>query len=174
MARAHTITAAAASKARWEAHHADPGKWFWKRVKLGNSCDCWPWQGRVMANRRGYGRLVFNGKSIGAHRMALSLVAPASSPDLFACHTCDNPVCCNPGHLFWGTHQDNMNDCVAKGRKRGAAPKIDVARAVALRENGWPYMGIAALMNVNQASIGKALKKALRARATLDPTGEKA
>lgn len=32
------------------------------------------------------------------------------------CHRCDEPRCIAPGHLFPGTHQDNMRDCALKGR----------------------------------------------------------
>lgn len=170
MARANRITADHARAERWAQHHADPAKWFWGRVdQSGGEDACWPWRGRVMASRRGYGRLTFKGRMVGAHRMALTISSGADRPDRFACHSCDNPVCCNPKHLFWGTHQDNMDDCVAKGRKRGARPKIDVPVMLAMREAGASYSQIAAHFGVNQASIGKAL---LRARSHLMEKGE--
>ena len=33
----------------------------------------------------------------------------------FICHACDNPPCRELAHLFEGTHQDNVDDMVAKG-----------------------------------------------------------
>jgi hypothetical protein len=35
---------------------------------------------------------------------------------MLGCHTCHNPPCCNPGHIYPGTHQDNMDDMVQAGR----------------------------------------------------------
>lgn len=160
MARAHKITAAEAREARWSMHHAEPGRWFWRRVNRdGGNEACWPWLGRAVKGRGGYGRLVFKGKSLGAHRMALILASGEERPEEFACHRCDNPICCNPAHLFWGSPKDNVDDCVAKGRKRGAPPKIDLARMKSLRAAGRSYTELAAEFHVNQASIAKALKR---------------
>ena len=54
-----------------------------------------------------------------AHRFAMELeLGRELFPDEFVCHSCDSPPCCNPTHLFLGTHGDNMADMVAKGRHR--------------------------------------------------------
>ena len=31
-------------------------------------------------------------------------------PGHMALHRCGEMLCCNPAHLYWGTHQDNAND----------------------------------------------------------------
>lgn len=167
MARAHRITADHASRIRWERHHAQPELWFWNRVDRSGGRDaCWPWLGRIMAARGGYGRLKFKGRMVGAHRMALFLASGEDRAGEFACHRCDNPICCNPEHLFWGTPKDNVVDSIVKGRKRGRPGKINVEEMLSLRAQGQSYTQIAARFSVNQASIGKALKRAaLRARA---------
>lgn len=157
-----------ANRIRWERHHADPSVWFWGRVAItSDPSDCWLWTGRVGQKRRGYGRLVFNGKQTPAHRMAL-ILSKGEPPDasLFACHSCDNPPCCNPSHLWWGTHLDNMRDCCTKGRKRGAHRRIPTQECVELRSAGWLYSQLADRYGVTESSVGRCLNRAaLRARA---------
>lgn len=89
---------------------------FWKRVKVSASQECWTWTGTIHTG--GYGRLSLpnKGGSEFAHRIAWTLKNGPIGQGLFVCHRCDNPPCCNPGHLFLGTLQDNVADMIAKGR----------------------------------------------------------
>lgn len=86
------------------------------RPELGR---CWIWVARSWAH--GYGKIKVEGKWIGSHRVAWLLEIGQITDDLFVLHKCDNPACCNPSHLFLGTHEDNMADMVKKGRARGEA-----------------------------------------------------
>lgn len=89
---------------------------FWGRVSVGQEFECWNWHGQT--NDKGYGR--FRGAM--AHRVAYELINGEIGDGLILRHSCDNPRCCNPHHLTPGTHQDNMDDAVARQRTaRGAA-----------------------------------------------------
>lgn len=79
--------------------------------------ECWLWTGPT--NRRGYGRFALPGNiKILAHRAAWIEANGRDIPaDKVICHSCDQPLCCNPAHLFVGTQTDNMRDMIRKGRK---------------------------------------------------------
>lgn len=93
---------------------------------------CHPWTGA--RTRRRYGATVYEygnirddcapgggrGKVLLAHRVALTLhTGEPAPPEMDACHRCDNTLCCNGTHLFWGTHRYNMLDYAKKYGKLG-------------------------------------------------------
>lgn len=99
----------ALSDAEWEAA-------YWSRVDKRGPDECWIWRGSLGSK----GRAVFSRlrRSLQASHIALRFAGtPRPSLKHGACHTCDNPVCVNPAHLWWGTQKDNMADCIRKGRK---------------------------------------------------------
>lgn len=87
---------------------------FWSRVSRGGPDDCWPWQGGAYSN--GYPRFCVQMGNFVATRIAYQVHTGQDPGDLFVCHSCDNPPCCNPAHLFLGSHLENVRDAVAKGR----------------------------------------------------------
>ena len=85
---------------------------FWDKVdKTG---ECWIWT--ASKNKKGYGRFGFGSRAQLAHRVSW-LLSNGEIPDgMLACHTCDNPPCVNPSHLWLGTQKDNVVDMSSKGR----------------------------------------------------------
>lgn len=83
---------------------------------------CWIFSGKSVGGS-GYGMIstVRDGKRVkaSAHRVAFVLANNLELTDIegkFVCHKCDVRLCCNPEHLFLGTHQDNVDDMHRKGR----------------------------------------------------------
>lgn len=87
------------------------------KVSIRGYRDCWPWIGSI--GTWGYGCFTLNGTSINASRAAYILLVGEVSASDVVCHSCDNPACCNPAHLWIGTQGDNIRDCNAKGRAKG-------------------------------------------------------
>ena len=91
---------------------------FFDLVKKHDGDGCWLWLGTCRGD--GYGLTkTEDRKTIGSHRMAYLLTYGEIPDGLLVLHKCDNPPCVNPEHLFLGTHQDNRDDMLKKGRNRG-------------------------------------------------------
>lgn len=80
----------------------------------GPAGDCHEFAG--VRNDAGYGLARHRGHNYRVHRIAYE-AANGPIPDGFhVCHSCDNPPCCNPAHLWLGTDLDNAMDKIRKGR----------------------------------------------------------
>lgn len=87
---------------------------FWKYVDKRGPDDCWEWTGA--RHPKGYGHVSVGGSTQRAARVCFELVNGAIPDGLHVLHTCDNPPCINPSHLYVGTNSDNVADRDAKGR----------------------------------------------------------
>lgn len=142
---------------------------LWSKVDKRGEDDCWNWLG--YKNKDGYGRTWINDCGYYAHRVIFDLAYPntinlrapkRTSDSGFLLHTCDNPSCCNPKHLFIGTHADNMADKVAKGRSpdfsgdKGPRCKLSMSQANEirkLRKDGISAKKLAEMYGISLPSI---------------------
>jgi len=87
---------------------------FLKKFIQGSPNECWEWSAGKF--KQGYGAFGIDKKMVNTHRVAYELFVGPIPEGLCVLHTCDNPSCVNPNHLFLGTQKDNIQDMVKKGR----------------------------------------------------------
>lgn len=91
---------------------------FWRKVDASAGPDaCWPWLG--FKDRDGYGKFDLISpikRAVPASRLAYELTYGPIPDGMLACHTCDNPSCCNPKHIYAGTRSDNNRDPFLRNR----------------------------------------------------------
>ena len=87
---------------------------FWSNVRRRADDECWPWKDSPDTTH--YGMISVESHATKAHRLAWQLLRGPIPDGLQVLHSCDNPPCCNPAHLFLGTPKINDADKRAKGR----------------------------------------------------------
>ena len=134
-------------------------KRFWRMVDIRSPGECWNWLAGKHA--RGYGRFRRGGGQRDmAHRIAWELTNGPIPDGLWVLHHCDNRACCNPAHLFLGTHRMNTLDMVSKDRQAkgerisiGKLKAQDIPEIRRLLRKGLFQSSIARRFGVSQHAI---------------------
>jgi hypothetical protein len=148
---------------------------LWAKVDKKSNDECWPWLGQI--TEKGYGRVRFQGGRYYAHRVIfwlefpneINLAAPKVDRDTqgFLLHKCDNPICCNPSHLFVGSQLDNIRDRDSKNRHADFSgeknpnskfSKEQVQQMKQEKENGKTAVAIAKEHGVSYSCIKRLLR----------------
>jgi hypothetical protein len=114
---------------------------FWSKVTIEGLDDCWEWQ--AAKDSKGYGAFqvgTWRAKKLeGAHRMAWILTFGPIPEGQWVLHSCDNPACCNPRHLFLGDVLINNQDMGLKGRAKNGNTRLTPERANEIRARYIPF-----------------------------------
>jgi len=133
---------------------------FWEKVDKSGSC--WTWT--AFRDKDGYGLFKVDGKNIGAHRFSYTIENGRIENGKLICHSCDNPSCVRPNHLWLGTHKDNAQDKVRKGRVQNQNGELNpncmytennIRAMMKLLKSGMKQKDIGKLFGVRQQYISK-------------------
>jgi hypothetical protein len=127
---------------------------FWPKVDVRGPDECWPWKAAVY-RATGYGLIGKGGLgagSVGAHRVSYELNCGPIPAGMVVMHTCDNRICVNPAHLRLGTHKDNTQDMMRKGRHKRAAARGEALHFSKLNEEKVRYIRANPEMSLKELS----------------------
>lgn len=113
-----------------------------------------------------YGQLTYEEERIRAHVASYTAYNGPIPEGMYVCHTCDNPWCIEPTHLFLGTHIDNIKDMWAKGRgvhqdttgERNGQAKLTAKDVLEIRQllcEGYTQTELAAIYGIDNSSVWK-------------------
>ena len=89
--------------------------------------ECLVWTGAKTMS--GYGMRKKGGIISYTHRVSCAYANEQEIPKgMFILHSCDNPPCLLPEHLWVGTQEDNMRDMAEKGRANGGRPRKEFCK----------------------------------------------
>ena len=92
--------------------------WTLEKIKscclIDHKTGCWNWL--KAKSTAGYGQIRINDIAIYVHRLVVSLVRGQLPDGTEVCHSCDNPGCVSPEHLYVGNRRSNAGDMVSRGR----------------------------------------------------------
>lgn len=89
-------------------------KRFFRHVTRRGPNECWEWQATTTV--AGHGQFSAGDIRTTAHRVAWAIENGNIPAGQVVRHECDNPPCCNPGHLLLGTQLENVGDSVSRER----------------------------------------------------------
>lgn len=82
-------------------------------LKLSTNGECLEYP---LQKGRRYPEVSIGGAMVKSHRLAWTIFQSAIPTGMLVCHSCDNPKCCNPEHLFIGDDLTNAQDRHRKNR----------------------------------------------------------
>ena len=131
---------------------------------LKDSNRCWIWKGAHYPD--GYGQSNSSGRKIRVSRLMFDAQYGSLPPDMCVLHRCDVPACCNPLHLFPGTHRDNAVDRNSKGRqargeRHGLAKltSLDVIEMRRLASSGTVLTRIAEQFGIRLSTVSEIVSR---------------
>lgn len=135
---------------------------FWSKVnRLADPDACWPW--KLPHDGKGYGQFHVSPERgrVPAHTFAVELATgQPCQPGKEGCHRCDNPPCCNPAHVYYGTRQQNVDDMLERSRNQHGSHHsralLTEVKVLAIRQrfaSGETTPSLAAEFSVSSACI---------------------
>ena len=134
---------------------------LWGLVDRRSENECWPWLGGCVPKGYGTIRVFVDGKwrNSYAHREVLKLnKGEPPTTTSHALHSCDNPGCCNPAHLSWGTNSMNRREARDRLHNQGNQ-KLTPKQVKAIKQDPRIYQEIADSYSVHRDTIARIKQK---------------